>query len=208
MGVVTKIRPPDKDTLDWLSKMGTKYSLSDTLTSSDSPLVEGVLDWSKRLMASVKANISRTKSQATKALYQSVAVLPIFSTGTNIKSQIQAEDYIDFLDKGVNGTQRSRNSPFSFKNDFVGRDMLNNLQVYIASKPIPLQSHPGKTKRELNKQVAFAMAKKLKQEGIKPRPIYTNLVKPEGKYVTELKEIVGKNVAGAVTATLLSAFKR
>jgi hypothetical protein len=206
MSEVTTIKSVDPSTLEWLSGMKTKYSIEDLRAGNGNPLEKGVLGWSNMLTSGIKKNVRSTKSEATKALLQSVVALPIFSKRNSLISQIQAEDYIEFLEKGVSGTKVKRNTPFKFKNTFVGAKMLASFQVYVASKPIRLQPKRGQSKKDMNKQVAFAMAKSVKMKGIKARNIYGTFLKKNSPQIKELKDIVGRNIGGAVAAEIVTAW--
>lgn len=206
MNELTRIKSADPETLQWLSGMKTKYSIEDLRAGNGNPLERDVAKWANDLTGLMKKNVRGTKSEATKALLQSVVALPIFSKRNALVSQIQAEDYIEFLEKGVSGTKVKRNTPFKFKNTFVGQKMLASFQVYVASKPIRLQPKKGQTKKQLNKQVAFAMAKSVKMKGIKPRNIYGTFLKKNSPQIKELKDIVGRNIGGAVAAEIVTAW--
>jgi hypothetical protein len=203
-----KVTSIDPNTAKYLSGFKTKYSLDDLSGASNTPFEQDLLKWANSTADIVKANIRRTKAQATKSLYQSVAPLPVQLKSGSLLVQIKAEEHAEYQDKGVNGTKKKHGSPYSFKNVGVGAAMLAEFSVWIAAKPIKVTPRKGQSKKSANKELSYVLARSTKINGIKPKKIYSGIFKPGGKTINNLKEIVGRNTGAQVAAVVVDAFMK
>jgi hypothetical protein len=191
----------------WLIDGKPKYRIQDIRAGTGTPLEQALIGWSQGIAKQIKANIRKTKSQATRALYQSVGALPIFGRDSNMVSRIVAEEYIDYIEQGVSGLERKvAGTPFKFRSRSVSKEMQEQLSTHIAAKPISLSPKPGQTKKDLNKQVAYAMGVNLKKYGIKPRKLYGYMVEENSEQQKELRQIVSKQVGAAFAAEIVGAY--
>lgn len=104
--------------------------------------------------------------------------LSLGATGT-------AEKYADFVEQGVNGTQKNVGSPYSFKGGGGGGNkkqrkkgskkkmgkMQKAIYDWMEAKPIRLRTASGKMKKvtEADKRgVAFLITKKIRKDGLEP----------------------------------------
>lgn len=221
MTELSKIKTVDSTTAEWIAAMGTKYGVEDLTNLEATPLERGLIDWSDKAVKLMKKNITKTKSTATRALLQSVGSLPVFKKGNSLVNQIVGEDYIDYLEKGVSGTQvKISGSPFKFKpypktKKTKGKKytpkkggMVYNLQTYIAAKPINLTLQGNETRKQANQRVAYLMSKSIRRKGIKARTIYGDVIDPNGRSIKELKAMVSKQMGGAVAATIAREYTK
>lgn len=90
------------------------------------------------------------------------------------------EEYANFIDQGVNGLEVSHNAPFSFKKKFVN---IKAIQKYVESSKIKLRrtyindagqkvSEFVPKNRKNIKAAAFAMARSIAKNGIKPTEFF------------------------------------
>ena len=223
MSELSKIKSVDGSTAEWLSSMGTKYGADDLTNLEGTPLERGLIDWSDKAVKLMKKNITKTKSTATRALFQSVGALPVFKKSNSLVSQIVGEDYIDYLEKGVSGTEvKISGTPFKFKKFPKAKTkktkgkkytpkkggMVYNLQTYIAAKPIRVTPTGKQNTKDANLSLAYLMAKSIRRKGIKARTIYGDVIDPNGKSIKELKDMVGKQIGGAVAATIAREYTK
>lgn len=123
-----------------------------------------IVSWSKDKIKIVQDILLK---RGTGSLGQSVAPMPIKQDGDKYVIEITADDYADFVDKGVNGLIQSHASPYSFRTPFPSRGMISSLMDWnkTTGRTVPDQAHPGIKSYE---QLAFATARNVKKYGIKP----------------------------------------
>lgn len=106
--------------------------------------------------------------KGTGSLAQSIAILPIQREGDKYLFEIRADDYANFVDKGVNGLSQGWGSPYSFRSPKPSRSHVSAILRWIPSAGLTLNaSHPQTKTYE---QLAWAVASSIKQKGIKPTP--------------------------------------
>lgn len=98
---------------------------------------------------------------ASGKLLNSVEYITHFG-GKDYWVSLKLEDYWKFVEQGVNGTEQSQNSPFSFKGDFVNVDAILN---WIRVKPILPTPKNGK-KLPTPESLAWAISRSMARKGI------------------------------------------
>ena len=115
--------------------------------------------------------------------------------------QVLAEDYYDFINKGVDGLERKFGSPYSFKTLGVGQNMLRSFEDFIRNRNIKELSYIDKEGREVHKilstandykSAAFVLARATKKKGIEPTH-FMDLTFDEQSF-KELAETLGRKV--------------
>ena len=107
----------DLDFLDTLGTSRTKGMV--TLTNVESVLYE----WAGELIKDAQDNLNKSASVASGKLASTMKILPIKFAGSVYTLKISLEDYYDFINKGVSGTENKRNSPYSFKSKYPSKAM-------------------------------------------------------------------------------------
>jgi hypothetical protein len=121
-------------------------------------------------------------AETVKAILKKIDSYPIKDKGTLRRSisyeqnkegniTFNAADYGEFIDKGVDGLRQSVGSKFKFRGNFKG--MAFHLKQWSNSKGL----NP------------YAVAYKIQQRGIKPRPFFTSIIE---KRVPDLAEAINK----------------
>jgi len=119
----------------------------------------------------------------TKGLYNSLAY---FIDETRLGSRIyfEMEDYGMFQDRGVSGTERKYNTPFSYTNKMPPIDALSKWAKF---NNIRLRDEKGKFKKGNYRTIGYLIARSIKKKGIKPSLFFT---KPfEKSFVNLPKEL-------------------
>lgn len=132
---------------------------------------------------------------------------------------IRMDEYWKFVDKGVDGYEKSVGSPYKFKSgtksipylamrDFIANKGLSptmninrNKRVKAIKGDDKISKHLRKGVKKKNKEdalksFAFAVGKSIKKKGIKPTGFYSDVVNDEWKALfTEIvSEAVGKDI--------------
>lgn len=106
-------------------------------------------------------------NKGTGALGQSVVPMPIKEEGDLFLIEVQADEYAPFVDEGVNGVLQGYGSPYSFKNIFPSREMIDGLKSWnmTTGRTVPNAAYPNIKTYD---QLAFATAVNVKKHGIEP----------------------------------------
>lgn len=104
--------------------------------------------------------------------------------------ELTGEDYQDFVDLGVNGTEKKYGSPFSFRGKMPPESAL---APWIKSKRIQFRDKKG---RFLSyKQTNFIMRKSIQKRGFKPLNFFHTTIDEElDKFVDYIAEIQADNL--------------
>jgi hypothetical protein len=129
-----------------------------------------------------RSNLSKSKNNNTKALYNSIKGEIVTDKGFSIVGFSMA-DYGQFVDKGVKGAdpsqvsknakikgQQAPNSPFSFKTKRPPSKFLEN---WAKQKNFRLRDSKGKFAQGSYKTIGIILAKNIWARGIKPSLFFT-----------------------------------
>lgn len=121
-------------------------------------------------------NLNKDDKVSSGHLSDSIVSLPLRMMGQTIVADVKAADYYDFVNKGVRGTQGGGNSPYSFKNNKVGKKMMQEIRKWVIREGIRARNvKRGITHRETagrkitdtSTKTAYAIAASVKRKGLK-----------------------------------------
>ena len=116
-----------------------------------------------------RTRLSKSKKNVSKELYNSlkgnVKVMP-----NSINVDFEMEDYGLFQDKGVSGTQKKYDTPYSYKSKMPP---VKPLAAWAKSKNIRLRDAQGKYKKGNYNTIGFLIARSIYRKGIKPSLFFT-----------------------------------
>jgi hypothetical protein len=116
-----------------------------------------------------RSRLSKSKKNASKELYNSlkgiVKVMP-----NSFGLQFEMEDYGPFQDKGVSGTEKKYDTPFSYKSKMPPSQPLANWAKF---RGIRLRNKKGQYSRGSYKSIGFIIARSIYKKGIKPSLFFT-----------------------------------
>ena len=196
--------------MDYKSLLGNLGTDATSLQeiSFDTVIGQSLYDFAVNVSQLMKSNlIEANSSNASSALLQSIIAIPTVRRGKNYVVVINGNDYAAFVDRGVSGTRRKLNSPFSFKKETVSPDFQKSLMKWISKVGIPLETRYSQT-RNLTKvqrskvqidekqQMAYAMGVSIKRKGIEPTLfIQKSIAEPiVNDYAQALSRALGKQV--------------
>lgn len=127
----------------------------------------------KRFLNSVikDARANLQKKNASGKLSQSLKG-HVKVSKNSVELDILAESYADFVDKGVSGTKRKFNTPYSFKSKMPPPRVFNQWSVRRGLAP---RDEKGKFMNR--KSLMFALSRSIQRKGIKPSLFLTNAYK-------------------------------
>jgi hypothetical protein len=133
----------------------------------------------KRVKQQARANLTRNKMNASKGLYESTKYDLTVSPNSFILS-FDLENYWQFQDSGVSGTERKFNTPFSYK---TKKPPAQIFEKWAKLKGIKPRNKQGKF--TTYKSFGFAVATAIFKRGIKPTKFFTKPFENEFKKLPE-----------------------
>ena len=116
-----------------------------------------------------RTRLSKGSKNVSKELYNSlkgnIKVMP-----NSIALDFEMEDYGIFQDKGVSGTEKKYNTPYSYKSKMPP---IKPLAKWAQSKNIRLRDEKGKFKKGSYNTIGFLIARSIYRKGIKPSLFFT-----------------------------------
>jgi len=151
-----------------LSDIGRSADLFQTGRAS--PLTRFLFNWAMEMAYRLRD----AAPKATGGLGQSAAP-NAKSEDKAVAVQIEMDEYWDFVNEGVDGTQRSFGSPYKFTQSTKVAGIFHGLSesMWIATKS--LHPEPGQTIDEMN----WAIAQGVKKGGIEPTYFFENIMTDE-----------------------------
>jgi hypothetical protein len=131
--------------------------------------------FSKRVISRSRANLTRQKKNVTKDLYNSLDY-QLNVSANSFSLSFYMEDYADFQDKGVSGTERKYNTPYSYKSNsnLLGFELATGTFARWAKfRGIRFRSLGGQFAKGNYKSIGVAIAIAKKKKGIKPTHFFT-----------------------------------
>jgi len=131
--------------------------------------------FSKRVISRSRANLTRQKKNVTKDLYNSLDY-QLNVSANSFSLSFYMEDYADFQDKGVSGTERKYNTPYSYKasSNLLGFELATGTFARWAKfRGIRFRSLGGQFAKGNYKSIGVAIAIAKKRKGIKPTHFFT-----------------------------------
>ena len=99
-----------------------------------------------------------------------------------LETVVKMLDYGKFIDEGVNGTRNNRGSRFGFKNNFVGRKMMQSIRKWAIRENLSAGTFKRKLGKETksgvasNEAAAYAIALAIKKNGINKTEFMTKAI--------------------------------
>jgi hypothetical protein len=114
-----------------------------------------------------RSNLSRLQKNSSRKLYDSITS-EIKAMPNSLRLYFDMEDYGFYQDKGVSGTKRKYDTPFSYTNKMPPPKAFDK---WIVKKGIAPRKKDGKF--TTRKGLQFAIARSIFEKGIKPSLFFT-----------------------------------
>lgn len=146
-------------------------------------------DFAKYVIQQAKSNLSKNDKNVDKKLYNSLE--KEIEVGANsFRLAFSMEDYGKFQDKGVSGTERKFNTPFSYK---TKRPPLKPIEGWVSKRRFQFRDKAGKFLSYKN--TAYLVAGGILKNGIKPSLFFTKpFEKSFKKLPDEIVEAYGLDI--------------
>jgi len=177
--------------------MAEEFILDSDLTTPKEGTIGYVLwEFGNEMQEKLRESAQREGNYVNGNLAESVE----FSTkvmGTTITFQLKLDDYWDYVNKGVNGTEVHRNSPYSRKT-----------KLPPASKLAAWGVEKGLVRGTEAKSFGYAVAKSMQKKGMKGSHFYDKVVTADrlNKLRTDLTKAASKDITQITSNIAKSIF--
>lgn len=125
-------------------------------------------DFRKYVSSQARRNLTRLKKNDTKGLYKRLdGVLNVSPNSFQLSWDL---GYGNFQDKGVSGTEKKYDTPYSYKSKMPP---IKPLSDWAKRKGIRLRDEQGKFQKGNYKTIGFLIARSIFRKGIKPSLFFT-----------------------------------
>lgn len=125
-------------------------------------------DFRKYVSSQARRNLTRLKKNDTKGLYKRLdGVLNVSPNSFQLSWDL---GYGNFQDKGVSGTEKKYDTPYSYKSKMPP---IKPLSDWAKRKGIRLRDEQGKFEKGNYKTIGFLIARSIFRKGIKPSLFFT-----------------------------------
>jgi len=146
-----------------------------------------------------RSRLSKSKKNVSKELYNSLKG-NVKEMPNSISVEFEMEDYGVFQDKGVSGTEKKYNTPYSYTTKMPP---IKPLSDWAKSKNLRLRDDKGKYKKGNYNTIGFLIARSIYRKGIKPSLFFTKPFEQAFKKLPdELIEKFGLDVEDFLAYTL------
>lgn len=125
-------------------------------------------DFRKYVSSQARRNLTRLKKNDTKGLYKRLdGVLKVSPNSFQLSWDL---GYGNFQDKGVSGTEKKYDTPYSYKSKMPP---IKPLSEWAKRKGIRLRDEQGKFQKGNYRTIGFLIARSIFRKGIKPSLFFT-----------------------------------
>ena len=181
--------------------------MSEGLVTKHSTITQVLEDFGNEMQTSLKAELVKDGAYVSGDLAEQIEFTSVIN-GQGFVFTLRLKDYYDYVNKGVSGTDKKRNTPYSYMSSskipfYFAKQWMNNKGLFVA-KGTTITSLAGKQYKAGDKDSqAFAMARSWKQNGIRGNHFYDKVVTEARieKLQKDLAEAGAKDISTIITDT-------
>ena len=168
-------------------------------------------EFGEEMITDLKAQLLKTDSYVSGDLAEQIDFTAVVN-GKGYLFQLRLKEYYDYVNKGVSGTDRKRNTPYSYMSSskipfYFAKQWMNNKGLFLPKGTTFSSLATRKTYKVGDKDSqAFAMARSWKEKGIKGNHFYDNVVTEQR--LDKLREDLASAAAGDLKTVITDSFKR
>jgi len=162
-------------------------------------------EFGEEMITELRAQLVKDKAYVSGNLAEQIDFTAVVN-GQGYLFQLKLKKYYDYVNKGVSGTDRKRNTPYSYMSAskipfYFAKQWMNNKNLFV-DKGTTITSLAGKKYKagDRNSQ-AFAMARSWKQNGIRGNHFYDKVVTEQrlDKLRKDLTTAGGEDLRAVIT---------
>ena len=184
--------------------------MSNELVTPHSTIREVLKEFGLEMQKDLRAELVKDKAYVSGDLAEQIEFSSVIN-GQGFVFSLRLKDYYDYVNKGVSGTDKKRNTPYSYMQSskipfYFAKQWMNNKGLF-KTKGSTITSLAGKQYKVGSKDSqAFAMARSWKEKGTKGNHFYDNVV-TEAR-LDKLKKDLASAAAGDLKTVITDTFKR
>ena len=184
--------------------------MSEGLVTKHSTITQVLEDFGNEMQTDLKAELVKDGAYVSGDLAEQIEFTSVIN-GEGFVFSLRLKDYYDYVNKGVSGTDRKRNTPYSYMSSskipfYFAKQWMNNKGLFVA-KGTTITSLAGKQYKVGSKDSqAFAMARSWKEKGTEGNHFYDKVV-TEAR-LDKLRKDLASAAAGDMKIALTDTFKR
>ena len=150
------------------------------IATPHSTITDVLKEFGNEMQTDLRAQLVKDKAYVSGDLAEQIDFTAVVN-GQGYLFQLKLKDYYDYVNKGVSGTDKKRNTPYSYMTAskipfYFAKQWMNNKGLFVA-KGTTITSLAGKSYKAGDRDSqAFAMAKSWKQNGIRGNHFYDKVV--------------------------------
>jgi len=184
--------------------------MNEGIVTKHSTITQVLEDFGNEMQKDLKAELVKDKAYVSGDLAEQIEFTSVIN-GQGFVFSLRLKDYYDYVNKGVSGTDRKRNTPYSYMSSskipfYFAKQWMNNKGLFKA-KGSTITSLAGNQYKVGSKDSqAFAMARSWKEKGTKGNHFYDNVV-TEAR-LDKLRKDLASAAAGDLKTVITDTFKR
>ena len=181
-----------------------------SIATPHSTITEVLKAFGLEMQADLRAELVKDKAYVSGDLAEQIDFTSVIE-GTTFICTLRLKDYYDYVNQGVSGTDKKRNTPYSYVESskipfYFAKQWMNNKGLFV-DKGTTLTSLAGnKYKAGSKDSQAFAMARSWKEKGTKGNHFYDKVVTKER--LDKLSKDLASAAAGDLKMAITDTFKR
>ena len=185
--------------------------MSEGLVNKHSTITQVLEDFGNEMQTDLRAELVKDHAYVSGDLAEQIEFTTVIE-GSAFVFSLRLKDYYDYVNKGVSGTDKKRNTPYSYMESskipfYFAKQWMNNKGLFVAKGTAFSSMATKKTYKAGSKDSqAFAMARSWKEKGTKGNHFYDKVVTKER--LDKLKEDLALAAAGDLKIVITDTFKR
>ena len=181
-----------------------------SIATPHSTITQVLENFGNEMQADLRAELVKDKAYVSGDLAEQIDFTSVIE-GTTFICTLRLKDYYDYVNQGVSGTDKKRNTPYSYVESskipfYFAKQWMNNKGLFV-DKGTTLTSLAGnKYKAGSKDSQAFAMARSWKDKGTKGNHFYDKVVTKER--LDKLSKDLASAAAGDLKMAITDTFKR
>ena len=185
--------------------------MSEGIVTKHSTISQVLEDFGNEMQKDLKAELVKDGAYVSGDLAEQIEFTSVIN-GEGFVFSLRLKDYYDYVNKGVSGTDRKRNTPYSYMSSskipfYFAKQWMNNKGLFLPKGTAFTSLATRKTYKVGSKDSqAFAMARSWKEKGTKGNHFYDNVV-TEAR-LDKLRKDLASAAAGDLKTVITDSFKR
>jgi len=185
--------------------------MNEELVTPHSTITQVLEDFGNEMQKDLKAELVKDGAYVSGDLAEQIEFNSIIN-GQGYVFTLRLKDYYDYVNKGVSGTDRKRNTPYSYMSSskipfYFAKQWMNNKGLFLPKGTAFSSMATRKTYKVGSKDSqAFAMARSWKEHGTKATHFYDNVV-TEAR-LDKLRKDLASAAAGDMKTVITDSFKK